>query len=321
MKLLLYLTILFTLSGCTTNMKISQEISGGNVSFNEVWKQVKSDELKELPQTEVSFFKLSSNEEETLLKDSLRTLNDHRDIIEPFEKLAHPNGICFKGIWEIDTQNRYGGYFKEGSKALIIARASSAMSNTKSGEVRSFGFAGKLFSTLDADKIDSQNSANFFLIDDLGGTDAPNYTDVVLINEPPISMNFEVIKNLLYALKVSNIFSKADKHPSIRQLYEISFLGEGESENIITPKWMKIEAEDTQKTEVKEQDFRDELKIKEGEKLIFNIFVASRLIDKNKDWQMIGTITLESSIVSNSCDKRLHFHHPKWRSDLDYGDK
>ena len=44
------------------------------------------------------------------------------------------------------------------------------------------------------------------------------------------------------------------------------------------------------------------------------------MIDKNKEWQKIGTISLFKSVVSASCDQRLHFHHPKWRDDLNYGD-
>ena len=317
-KLLLFITILFSLSGCATKIKIYEVKQDNSSSFSEVWNQVESDPLDELPQNKVSFFKLFSWDEDTILIDSQRTLNEHADILEPFEKLAHPNGICFKGIWEIDTKNIYSGYFKNSSQALIIARASSAMSNTRSGETRSFGFGGKLFPTINANKLNSENSANFFLIDDLGGTDAQHYRDVQLSNEPSISITFEVLKNMLYALKISHTFSKVDENPGIRQLYEISHLGEEKSKNIITPKWMKIEAKNNKGIDAK--DFRDELKIQDGEKLIFNISVASKVTNKNKEWERIGTITLDKSVVSNSCDHRLHFHHPKWRSDLDYGD-
>ena len=123
---------------------------------------------------------------------------------------------------------------------------------------------------------------------------------------------------ILFTLSGCAIFSEADKNPSIRQLYEISHLGEANNKNIITPKWMKIEAQDS--IRVDKKDFRDELKIKDGEKLIFNIFVASRMVDEKKEWMRIGTITLSDSVVSKSCDRRLHFHHPKWRDDLVYGD-
>lgn len=47
-----------------------------------------------------------------------RTLNNHTDVLEPFDKLAHPNGICFKGVWKVDKENIYSGYFKNGSEAL-----------------------------------------------------------------------------------------------------------------------------------------------------------------------------------------------------------
>ncbi|MEA2099172.1 MAG: hypothetical protein U9P72_03485 [Campylobacterota bacterium] len=299
-------------------MKTDEVKQEYKTSFNEVWNQVKSDKLEKLPQDEISYFKLYSDGEDIISYDAQRTLNDHRDIIEPFDKLAHPNGICFKGIWEIDSPNIYSGYFKKGSQALMIARASTAMSHTTSDSTRAFGFAGKLFPTTDMEKQNSEHSANFFLIDDLGGTDAKYYRDVALTNEPSVSFTYEVFKNMAYAVKVSHAFSQADKNPTIRQLYEISYLGEEKNKNIITPKWMKIEAEDTKRVDAK--DFRDELRIKEGENLVFNIFVANKIINEKKEWQKIGTITLDDSLISQSCDHRLHFHHPKWRDDLDYGD-
>ena len=80
---------------------------------------------------------------------------------------------------------------------------------------------------------------------------------------------------------------------------------------------IKIEASDTKKVDAK--DFRDELKIKDAEKFVFNIFVANKIVDEEKSWQKIGTITLDKSVVSTSCDHRLHFHHPLWREDLNYG--
>ena len=61
-------------------------------------------------------------------------------------------------------------------------------------------------------------------------------------------------------------------------------------------------------------DFREELKIEDGKSLIFTIHVAN----KNKEFQKIGKITLDTSVVSSSCDRRLHFHHPAWRDDLEY---
>ncbi len=320
MKRIILILIIFWLNGCTKAMDINIDENSQTLtthSFQDVWNQVTSDPLTTLPQDKVSFFKLFSWGKDIILEDSKRTLNDHSDVLEPFNKLAHPNGICLKGVWEIHSESRYSGYFKKGSKALIIARASSALSNTRSGDLRAFGLAGKLFPTMETQKLNQETTANFFLIDDLGGTDAKHYTDVSLTNEPDVTTTSAVVKNLLYALKVASAFGKADINPKIRQLYEVSYLGEKDKDNIITPKWMKIEAQKGQSVDA--EDFRDELRIAKGKKLIFNIFVANKNTDGKKDWQDIGTITFDTSIVSTSCDHRLHFHHPKWKSDLNHG--
>lgn len=89
----------------------------------------------------------------------------------------------------------------------------------------------------------------------------------------------------------------------------------GESEKTISPKWMKIEANDSKKVDKK--DFRDELKIKKGQELIFNIYVANKIVNEKKQWQKIGIIRLDASVASASCDHRLHFPHPRWRDDLE----
>jgi hypothetical protein len=285
-------------------------------SFNEIWTILNSDKYDTLPQDKISFSKLSSWGKNHIKEASNRTLENRSDILEPFEKLAHPNGICFKGTWAIDTPNIYSGYFKYNTKAPIIARASSAMSNTKSGENRSFGFAGKIFASQDQDKITDENTANFFLIDDLGGSDATHYTDVVLTNEPKSTFTLEVMKNIIYGLKVISTFEKSDQNAGIRQLYEISYLQEDPNSKIITPKWMKLQAQKGQTKDI--SDFRDELTIAQGDVLVFDIFVANKEIDEVKNWQKIGTITLDSSVVSYSCDHRLHFHHPKWKNDLEH---
>ena len=317
MKLLFLITLLFALSACATKAKVDVAQKEYATSFNDVWSQVSSDPYETLPQTKVSYFKLSSSDG-GIARDAMRTLNDDADLLEPFEKLAHLNGICFRGGWKIDQQNPYGGYFKQGSEALVIARASTAMSNVKSGSTRAFGFAGKLFPTMQPRKINKQASANFFLVEDLGGTDAKRYRDVALTNEPSISVTMEAVKNVAYAIKIASAFSSADKHPSIRQLYQISYLGENADAKVLTPKWMKIETADSQR--VDKEDFREELKIKNAEALTFNVSVASEIVGNAKVWRKIGVIKLDESATSSTCDRRLHFSHPKWREDLDYGE-
>lgn len=316
MRVLVYIAVVISVSACSSKIPYMEERQAQPSSFNTVWEKLASEPLEALPHKKVKYSKLQSKGENIILNDSVRTLTDHRDIIEPFEKLAHPNGICFKGTWEIDKENIYSGYFKKGSKALIIARASSAMSHTTKGEIRSFGFAGKLFPTNNGDKVISQNRANFFLIDDLGGTKSSHYTDVRMTNEPSLSFNREVLKHLAYVAKISKTFSDVDKNPGIRQLYEISELAETGEQKIITPKWMKLQAKNILKSDA--NDFRDALKINTNEEIVFSVSVASEKENGTQKWREIGSIVLEASVVSEVCDRQLHFHHPKWRDDLEY---
>lgn len=283
-------------------------------SIESVWNQVTSDEYK-LPQNKVSFSSLFGWGVNKIKNAANRTLADRSDVIRQFDKLAHPNGVCLKGEWNITEDNRYSGYFKKGSKALIVARASTALSDTKKGQLRGFGLAGKLFPTSDESQI--VKTANFFVVDDLGGTKAEHYTDVKLINEPAASKTAAVLLKLTYALKLAVTFGKADSNPGIRQLYEISELGQSSAETIVTPRYFAIHAKSGQS--VDEADFRDELNVRnyDNDQIIFNISVAAdKDSEGNPKFETIGTITFNQSSVSNSCDHRLHFHHPKWRSDL-----
>ena len=331
MKELFILTVLLTFFGCS-NSEVTEEIEQGTTvtpptdieafspvsnQVQAVWSEVSSDPYETLPQETVSYSKLFDGARDLIFENAQRTLVEHADIIAPFDKLAHPNGVCMMGIWEIDTTNIYGGYFKSGSKALMIARASSAMSNTKRGENRAFGMAGKIFPTLEETELLTQPSANFFVIDDLGGTNAEYFTDVELTNEPEVSFTSSVFSAFAYGLKVASAFSDADENSGIRQLYEISNLGEQNSAAIITPKWMKIVAQEGQ-DELGVEDFRDEFILEDNRTLLFNIFVSSVELNGQKQWQEIGTITFDTAVASYSCDHRLHFHHPKWRDDLAY---
>ena len=303
---LISLIILFT-SCASKETIILKKVNTNKKQFKHIWNVVKSDPYKTLPNNKTSYFSLYKDNKSQILKDAKRTLTSKKDLLPYFNKLAHPNGICFKGTWNINKQNPYSGYFKLNTKALIIARASSALSNTKNNQIRTLGFAGKIFPTSNQNEIYKQNTANFFLIDDLGGTIIKKYTDSYLSNTPNISFNYEVFKNIFYALELKSAFEKADKKPNIRQVYEISQLKE--KNKIITPKYMQIKA--ANEINNNKADFRDELSITNKD-LVFNIYVANKIINKKKNWERIGNIILNESVVSESCDHRLHFSHPKY---------
>lgn len=310
-KLVILSIIAFSIESAANNAADSDSYSGS--SFGEVWTQVKSDPYGN-PNNKVSLRSLSRWGKSLIENAANRTLSDRADVLPQFDKLAHPNGICLMGSWNITEANSYSGYFRKNSQAAIIVRASTALSNTKQGATRAFGMAGKIFPTQDSETI--VPTGNFFVVDDLGGTDANHYTGVGLTNEPPVSKTFEVILNIAYALKLQKVFGKADSNPAVRQVYEISEMGESNLDDVRTPKWMKIQAQQGQT--VNALDFRDELNIKNyNGQLYFDIYVSSPTATKdNKDWQKIGHILFVDSVVSNSCDHRLHFHHPRWKSDL-----
>ncbi len=155
------------------------------------------------------------------------------------------------------------------------------------------------------------------MIDDLGGTKATHYTDVEMTNEPKVSKTWAFFKYIRYALKISSAFKKVDSHPTMRQVYEISENGLGANEKLVNPKWMMVKAAATQ-PKVNETDFRNELSMENNNgNLKFEIYVADSETNKKKNWTRIGEINFTESTAAAGCDHQLHFHHPKWRTDLE----
>lgn len=280
-------------------------------SAEEVWGEVNSSPYLTLPKHKISYISLLKGFKSKIKQSANRTLNNKLDILPYFDKLAHPNGVCLKGTWNIVEENPYSGLFKQGSKAIIISRSSVALSRTTVGSNRGFGLAGKIFPTLDETK--KVQTANFFLVDDLGGTKAPNYTGVEMTNEPKVSKTLAVISHLAYSIKLAITFGKADSNPGIRQLYQISEMNE--DKEVITPKWMMVKARQGQN--INERDFRDELNMDNRAKnLFFDIYTTSTGNKNKKNWKKLGYIEFTESIASESCDHRLHFNHPKWKNNL-----
>jgi len=308
-----FLNSSFVIPLLLTSNLYAQEVSQS--SADSVWKAVSKNVYSTLPSDKVTFYDLFDGLTSLIERSALRTLNTKKDILPEFKKLAHPNGVCLKGEWSITQSNPYSGLFKKNSKAIIIARASTALSETTSDKLRGFGFAGKLFPTMNPNlKVET---ANFFLIDDLGGTNAKHYTDVEMTNEPKVTTTAAVLANLQYALTLATTFQSVDRNPTKRQVYEIS---EAMSDGLLpikTPKWMMIKTPKNQ-MKVDESDFRDELleMVNQGQ-LTFNIYVADEENAEGKNWKKIGNITISEAVASRACDHQLHFHHPKWKPEIE----
>src|SRR5262245_57925786 len=105
---------------------------------------------------------------------SIRSVDSHADLRwgpdgRGFRRLIHPSGVCLTGLWEITQETEYTGYFRKGSKALVIGRYSTG-AQTKRGQSRGLALVGKLFPTTDPGHAEPLRTANFITMEDIGGT-------------------------------------------------------------------------------------------------------------------------------------------------------
>ena len=281
----------------------------GKSTFGEVWRTVGSDAYSQLPQYQVTLGSFFGFFKDYLKAAARRTVTDHSDVLPRFTKLVHPNGICLAGSWNITETSPYTGYFSKGSRGLIIARASVAMTDTVKGKYRAFGLAGKIYPTQDPEHSDRLSTANFFVVDDLGGTLTPHYTESEMTNHPAATGR---LASLAIGAAAVRAFGAIDSNPMVRQMYEVSDLGMQDPSQSHTPDYFMVRAAPGQN--VDRNDFRNELRLSNhGGRLVFDIFVAG---SAQEPWSAIGNIEFTEDAVSDSCDHRLHFHHPKWRANL-----
>ncbi len=276
-------------------------------SFTDTWSAVQDGAYATLPQHQTSFLSFFSSGVNQLASSADRTLWDDSDILPSFQKLVHPIGICFAGSWTITADSAYSGYFAKGSKALIIVRASEALGNPDQGGWRSFGFAGKLFPTTNTADAAPYTTANFFTVDDLGGAGADSFLDDPKSNEPKTSFHLSQLAIFPTLTEIAKTFAAADDNPGIRQVYEIAELGLADPAQARTPHWFQVVSETEER--VGAADFREELRLANYPNgLNFGIYVAD---DAGAGWQRLGGIHLDQEALSDGCDHRLHFHHPR----------
>ncbi len=145
-----------------------------------------------------------------------------------FRRLLHPNGICLTGLWQITEETEYTGYFRKGSQALAVGRYSTCCTETRRGHARSLSLVGKLFPTTDKNHQEPLRTANFITQQDIGG----DYTDYINDAETRNAPNTTIWRRGTGApvlLITGAVFLRADKEPTIRQLYQIAELGEPEN--------------------------------------------------------------------------------------------
>jgi len=250
-----------------------------------------------------------------------------------FRRLLHPNGICLTGLWEITEDTQYSGYFRKGSRALLIGRYSTCCTATQRGRERSLSLVGKLFPTTDPDHSEPLRTANFITQQDIGGDRTDYINDAEFRNAP----NTSAWRRGLGApvlLVTGIVFGQVDKNPTIRQLYQIAELAKPETEPTRTPAFMRLVVDTAQpRVDGVGLDFRDEVMAQifdpgdpsPKRALIFHIEVTEEGTTRGpnffqrrtfSNWRRIGRMTFDNAVASYNGDFVIHFTHPTWRDDV-----
>jgi len=286
--------------------------------FSEVWQTLAADPYSTLPQDRVGLHSIALwLKDAALLRDARRTLDTGADLLPSFRKLVHPIGISLRGTWRITRDTPYTGYFATGSEALIIARASDALGETRPGKLRFLGMGGKLYPTTDPDHREPLKTANFFVFENIGGSHTKRFTEASFTNDLlPVTPHLGAITKAPFGNIIGPAFAIADKtiDPTqlmIRQLYPIAELGEANPENSVGPRFMKFVGVGGGAGAVW-SDLREELDMKcQPDGISFEIHVADKgLRTGDKDWQHIGDVHFTESVASAAADHQLHFKHP-----------
>jgi hypothetical protein len=249
-----------------------------------------------------------------------------------FRRLIHPNGICLTGRWEITADTPYTGYFRKGSRALVVARYSTCCDECRRGHSRSLSMVGKLFPTDDPDHREPVRTANFILQHDIGGIFTDFINDVELRNAADVTALRR--GSGIWAFAVTGIVLRlANTMPTIRQLYQVAELGKPSGTLTRAPQFMHLLMDGTQPRILGDAlDFRDEIMAQIYDRgdpapkrtLTFNIEVTdhgesygsvARQRWTFRKWRTIGTVIFDRAAASYNGDHVLHFNHPIWRED------
>ncbi len=266
---------------------------------------------------------------------TLSTRNDLRwgEDRKGFRRLLHPNGIGLFGLWEITEATAYSGYFRQGSRGLMVARYSTCCSETRRGFTRSLSLVARLYPTTDPHHPEPLPTAGLITQQDIGGDHSTHINDAELRNAPDVTA-LRRGSGLPILLITGLLFDRVNVESAVRQLYEIAELGKAASEPTRAPLYIRLRVDEAQPRIPGDQlDFRDEVMAQiydRGDavpqrRLVFVIevtdeaefggFTAAYRRVTFRNWRRIGRITFDSAALSYNTDFVAHFHHPRWRRD------
>jgi hypothetical protein len=300
------------------------------ISFNKVIELLRTRpyDPKQLP---VRTTPLADIKNPALLHDSGRTLDSTEDILPPFKRLLHPNGVCLAGEWIIERNNPYSGVYRPGSRCPIVARISPTVDavTMRKGHANSIGLVGKIFPSHDPNEPVA--TANFITQTDIGGIIAERstllFSGLTLSNAP----NVTAIRRGAGAIALgvqSRVLAKVDKRTTERQLYPLAEVNMSTTPPY-TPAYMKITLDPALESlgNKNPKDLRFELwEAVQKEPLIYNITLSNRGYTSGPifyrrahirwDEQPVGKLVFNQAFLSAPCDDQIHFRHPPWREQI-----
>ena len=256
--------------------------------------------------------------ENALRAAAQRTLEQDFDLFESpgHVKLFQANGICYAARWEIDAISPYTGLFRAGTRVRAIVRLSIMLSDIQRGQRRTLGMGIKLFVPATTNEV--ERSENILVMDQIAGSRDPYVLQAPLDNHPDLGglPSFGVIGT---AIRIRNDLDAVDKRlspagPALRYRSLEHIAAALNTELSHSPHWIRLTvAPGTRRVDA--QDFREELSLKHYRDgtIVYDIAVAAHAEGgkAHAAWQTLGRLTLVDDVVSMSCDKRLHFAHPK----------
>ncbi len=290
--------------------------------FESVRKIVFSDPYDQLPHYPVTkrlFGPAGDNPHNALRAAAVRTLTSDQDLAEfpAGQKLFQPNGICYAGRWAIHAATRYTGLFGIGTNVPAIVRISVMLGDTERGARRTLGMGVKLFPP----SSDAENHGyNLLVMDNISGSTRAHTSHAVLDNHPEYGglPSLGVIGTALRIRRDMNAVDKAlsPAGPNLRYRSVSHLAAIGVTPGAVTnsPHWVRLRVA-PETPDVDAVDFREELALKNyfDGRLTYDIELAAfDTAGKTRaNWTRAGILRLTEDVVSESCDQRLHFGHPR----------
>ena len=285
-------------------------------SYQEVEKALFDRPLQHLPQVEgisiQNVIKALIAHRGEIVADSRSIFISESDFRSARPKLLHPRGVCSSGTWVIDEDTPFTGLFENGTEVPAIVRFSSGTSKsrkTSEKTERIFGLAVKLFPT--QDKTEKVVTTNIITLDQYGFEASARWSFFFEDrNQKPVYFSNVAPAKSFIGKTLATFFDRFDKPNFVRQVYKTAQVNQFNETitNFKSPYEIRFRAfNDVSK--IKRDDFRDEiLAVNKDEPIQLETWIYRDHLGQAFS-KKIGYLILDKSVVSEACDKTLHFHH------------